>query len=135
MLAVLGLLGIGGVTAAAIFVPGVSALAGTLGGALLRCKPCLIVVAGIALWIWGDIHGHRKSDATCAANDIAMQLKASQRDAAIQADAAKFAQSEVDDLAKANTELSRKVSEYEAAPHTACPLGDRADKLRAIAPR
>jgi hypothetical protein len=106
----------------------------SLVGALLRCTPCLIALAVGVAWLAGDIHGHRKADAACRAADIAMQLKAAQRDATIAADTARLAQSQADDLSKLNEDLNRKVSDYESSlknrPGPGCPLS--ADDLRRL---
>lgn len=125
------------IAGALALIPGagpIVALLYKLGGVILRCTPCLIALAICGAWIHGDIHGHRKADAKCAAADLAMQLKAAQRDVDAKADAAKFAQAQVDVLSQENAKLNQKVADYAKFPHAACPLGARADKLRAIAP-
>jgi len=93
-------------------IPGAGLIAPVIGY-ILRCTVCMIVMAiGIA-WVVGDIHGHRNADAKCRAADIAMQLKAAQRDTAIAADTAALAQQQAADLAKVNDDLNRKVADYE----------------------
>lgn len=135
---VLSFLGVGSLAAAAsFFIPGFLPLAISVLGAILRCKPCLIALAIIAAFITGDIRGHRLSDAKCKAADIAMQLKAAQRDASIAADTAKLAKQQADELSKANDDLNRKVTDYETViakrGGPGCPLtGDDVRRLRNI---
>jgi hypothetical protein len=126
MLTLFGLLGIGGLGTAAFFIPGISTIAVSIAGGILRCKPCLVAIAIVAALIFGDVHGHLKSDEKCRAADNAMQLKAAQRDAAIAASTAALAQQQADDLSKANEKLTEQVNSYEktiasrAGP--GCPL-------------
>ena len=112
------------------------ALAGGVGqmlGKLISCRPCLIVLAIVAAFLFGFVKGHYQAAQTCRAHDIAMQLAAAKRDATIAADTVKFQQ---DQLATANAEaniLQGKLDDYENAPKLRCPLGaDRARRLRAI---
>ena len=119
-------------------IPGVGPIAGVVFKVvayIARCTPCMLAIAGVVLWIAGDIHGHRKADAKCKAADIAMQLAAAKRDVAAAADAQKFAERKSVELDAQISDLNKKVSDYEKLPHVACPLGDRAGGLRSIAPR
>jgi hypothetical protein len=104
---------------------------------LLHCTICMVASAIVIAWLAGDIHGHRKEATKCRAADIAMQLAAAKRDASIQADTAKLAQQQADELTKVNANLTRKVSDYEASlksrPGPGCPLtGDDVRRLRDI---
>lgn len=83
--------------------------------AIIGCRPCLFALAIAATFIATDIHRHVVDVKACKANDIAMQLKAAERDAAIQKDAAAFARQQAADIASENVELAKKVSDYEAA--------------------
>lgn len=136
MLALLiGALGLGGFGAAAFFFPALLPAAISLVGVVLRCKPCLFVLALLVAYLVGDIRATQRERADCKAADIAMQLRAAQRDAKAQADAAAFAANQVRELSDQVADLNQKVADAKNIPHVACPLGDRADKLRAIAPR
>lgn len=128
-------LGVGGaLTAASIFIPGFLPAAISIIGIILRCKPCLIALAVVTAFIVGDVRGHRLSDAKCRAADIAMQLKAAQRDATIQADTLKQREQEIKDLAAESSGLKKQRDQYaELAKTGACPIGDdRARRLRDI---
>ena len=126
------------IAGAATFIPGVGPLISgglSLVGTVLRCTPCLVALAIGAAFLYGDIHGHRASDATCAANDVKMQLAAAERDKAAADDAKQFAEQQSASLAAENAALKQKVDDYAKAPHAVCPLGDdRANRLRNIAP-
>ena len=136
----LSTLGVGGLfTAASIFVPGflplALSIAVSVGSFLLRCKRCLVALALFAVFIFATVREHRIDDAKCKAADIAMQLKAAQRDAAINAAAAADARQKLATLETENQTLNGQLADYAKIAHTACPLGARADKLRGIAPR
>lgn len=121
------------------FIPGVGpllALGSSLIGIVTRCIPCMVVIGLVVAWVAGDIHGHRKSDAACHAADIAIQLKAKERDAAILADTVKFKDQQMTVLQSQSDDLKARLDEYEKSPKVACPLGvDRAGRLRNILSR
>lgn len=131
---ILSLLGGGGaLTAACIFVPGFLPAAIAVAGEILRCKPCLVVIALFAVYVATDIHVTNRERGICQAADIAMQLKAVERDKAIAADTIKFQEQQLAALGTESAELKGKLAQYENAPKTACPIGaDRANRLRDI---
>jgi hypothetical protein len=122
------------------FIPGIGpiiSIGSSIIGTILRCKPCLIALAISAAFIAGDIHGRGKERAACRAADIAMQLKAAQRDVAIQNDTIQFKQQQIDDLSKETDDLKRQKDAYDKAASdsktVSCPIGDdRANRLRNI---
>lgn len=133
---VLGLVGLGGIGAAAAFIPAFLPAVISIGATILRCKPCLIALAIIAAFIFGDVRRHRIETAKCAAADVAMQLKAKQRDADILAAKVQFQDQQLVALEGQSDDLKKRLAEYEGAPKVACPLGvDRAGRLRNILTR
>jgi hypothetical protein len=132
--AILGLVGVGGVGAAALFfVPGLLPAAVAAVGVILRCKLCLVVIAVCVAFLVGDVRGYRRADAKWRAADVAMQLKAKERDLAILEDQRKFALAQLSELASEDASLKKKLDDYEKSPKTACPIGaDRAKRLRDI---
>jgi septal ring factor EnvC (AmiA/AmiB activator) len=121
-------------------IPGAGPVVAGIGyvlGMLWRCKPCLIAMALLAAFVWGDIRATRKERAACKAADLSMQLKAKERDLAIKEDTVKFAQQKVDELTQQTTDLKKKVSDYDKAltdsKAGACPISDdNARRLRGI---
>lgn len=136
---VLGTLGLGGAFAAAsIFVPGFLPLALSAAVSvvsfILRCKPCLIALAIFAAFVFGTVREHRIATAKCKAADIAMQLKAAQRDAKIAADTIELNKQQIQELATEGEALKKQRDDYAAIAKTgSCAIGDdRARRLRDI---
>lgn len=91
-----------------------------LGGGLssllktvLSCTPCMIALALAGAFLFGDIHATRRERAACHAADIAIQLKAKERDVAIEKDKREFAEGQLKDLEAAKAASDAKVGEYE----------------------
>lgn len=99
------------------FLPGIGPIAGvvaTVANFIWSCRPCLFALAGIAIFIAGDIRGTRRANEHCREADVAAQLAATQRDLGIKAVTAEFVQNQADKLAAENDELKKKVDQYEA---------------------
>jgi hypothetical protein len=100
----------------AALIPGfgsVWAIAARVGGAILRCKPCLYAIGTAALCAWTAIHIHRADVAGCTARieDDHEKAEAARidRDKGIGADLRKKYQPEIDRLSKENSVLQVKV--------------------------
>lgn len=131
-----------------VLAAGASAIAAVLGR-LLTNKYVLIGLAGLALFIAGDVHGHRAFDAKIAALNAKWQAKVDQA-AADFAEARKAREDEVAtiidktvaeqtaDILQHETDLQQQVTDYEkqllaSKSGAACRLGD--DDIRVLAPR
>lgn len=103
--------------------------------AVLGCTPCLVALAIAAAFFYGDYRGAHRERVACHAADIAMQLRAKERDASIAEDKARFAESQKKDLQAALAASDEKVSGYEKLLKSGkigrCALSpDAAERLR-----
>lgn len=141
-------LGLVGTIAAVIVVPGVAIpILQKIIGAVLKCKPCLVVLAVIALLFIGALYGVHVERQRCDArieNKLEQARReaaaaAVDRDAGIRADLEKSYGPAQDALRALNKSLQDKVNEYAkrkpaagklGASMASCKLGDAAGLLR-----
>jgi hypothetical protein len=141
---VIGSLGLVGTIAAAIAFPSViiPILQATVRG-ILKCKPCMALLAAIALLFAGALYGVHVERAKCEARIERMRLAAAaaaeQRDVAVKADLEQTFRPQISTLANERDALQEKVKEYAkrkpvaahpAARKPSCKLGDAAGLLR-----
>ena len=119
-------------------IPGFGAIASVAGAVIsfiLSCRPCLIALAILAAFIWGDIHGNASRAKKCRADDLAAQLAAVKRDNDAKAETIRFNENQVKDLQGESGRLRAERDEYAHLSKTgSCAIGDdRARRLRGIA--
>ena len=113
------------------------AIGAALLSALLNCRPCLWAAAGLALWIWGDIHGHSVARVACDAR-IAVEHRAAetarkQRDDAIAEELEEAYRPKITSLEVLTQSLKLQVENANKKPVASngrCRLGRAAKLLR-----
>lgn len=86
-----------------------------------------IVLAAIvcfAIWIAGDLHGHRKEKAECDARTAAMQAKVNKADENISSRASELAAKQTAALQKEAADAKKKISDLEKRT-TGCRVSPR----------
>lgn len=104
---------------------------------ILSCKPCMIALAMLAIYVYADVRATRREVAKCKAADIAMQLRAKERDLSIAEDARKFAEGQLKNLEAAKAASDAEVTRYEGMLKSGkvgrCALSpDAVERLRSI---
>jgi hypothetical protein len=149
ILGIVSTLGLAGTIAAVIAVPGVAIpILQAITRAILKCKPCLALLAAIALLFAGSLYGIHVERAKCEARIEKMRQAAEtarrDRDAEVKSDLEQTFKPQILTLAQERDALQEKVKEYAkrkpaagipAASKPACKLGDAAGLLRPSQPR
>jgi hypothetical protein len=139
-------LGLVGAIVAVILVPGIAIpVLQRIVSAVLTCKPCLAVLAGVALLFAGSLYGvhveRARGEARIERMRQAAIAAAGERDAEVKADLEKTYAPQLATLRQQTSELQQKVKDYEkpipaakpataAKPRLSCKLGDAAGLLR-----
>lgn len=138
-------LGLIGTIAAVIAVPSIAIpILQNVTRAILKCKPCMAVLAAIALFFAGALYGHHverlggdaRTERRLEQARKAAAAAAIERDAGVKADLEKSIKPAMDALRGHSAMLQRKVDDYAkrkpaaAAPAGSCKLGDAAGLLR-----
>jgi hypothetical protein len=140
-------LGLIGTIAAVIAVPGFAIpILQAVTRFIIKCKPCLALLAAIALLFIGSLYGVHVEGARCEARIEKMRQAAAaaadRRDEAVKADLENTFKPQILTLAQERDQLSEKVREYAkrkpvagAPAKPSCKLGDAAGLLRPSQPR
>ena len=140
-------LGLVGAIAACVVAPAVAIpLLSSVTGAVLKCKPCMAVLAAIALLFTGSLYGVHVESAKCEARIEKMRQAAEaarvDRDAEVRADLEQTFKPQITTLAGERDALEEKVKQYaqrkpvSTSPAArACKLGDAAGLLQPSKPR
>jgi hypothetical protein len=145
ILGILSSLGLVGTIVAVIAVPGIAIpILARVTGAILKCKPCMAVLAAIALLITGALYGRHverlggdaRTEKRLERARQAAAAAAIDRDAGVKADLEKSYGPAMEALRRHSAMLQEKVDAHAkrkpvvAAPAGSCKLGDAAGLLR-----